>query len=141
MQQQRPVAGPHPQPLPLALGPNRRELVAQRIPDPANGTLLRNLFPKPGLGMSGPGPLAQIARSILVKALVTCKRLAPISSRVILDGSILSYPTASPANDIVFTGGAPNYEILVSSGNSAHRAANSCGTWIWASKTVGNQNN
>ena len=27
------------------------------------------------------------------------------------DGSILSYPVVSPANDIVFTGGAPNYGV------------------------------
>ena len=27
------------------------------------------------------------------------------------DGSNLSYPVASPANDIVFTGGAPNYGV------------------------------
>jgi outer membrane protein assembly factor BamB len=80
--------------------------------DPANGTLLRNYFPSPGLGMSVPtvGPDGAVYFGQSLSYLQAVSRDF-IPKWTFFDGSILSYPVVSPANDIVFTGGAPNYGV------------------------------
>jgi hypothetical protein len=49
--------------------------------------------------VTGPGAISSLSASTFAR------------KWTFFDGSILSYPVASPANDIVFTGGAPNYGV------------------------------
>jgi PQQ-like domain/IPT/TIG domain len=79
---------------------------------PASGALLRSYFPSPGLGMSvptvGPDGTVYFGQSLSYLQAVSGDF---IPKWTFFDGSILSYPVVSPANDSVFTGGAPNYGV------------------------------
>jgi hypothetical protein len=111
MQQQRPIVGPDGTVFlsaTVATGGNW----SLNAFDPANGALLRSYFPSPGLGMSvptvGPDGRVYFGQSLSYLQGVTGD-FVPLWT--FFDGSILSYPVVSPANDIVFTGGAPNYGV------------------------------
>jgi hypothetical protein len=111
MQQQRPIVGPdgivHLSAT-VATGGNW----SLNAFDPASGALLRSYFPSPGLGMSvptvGPDGRAYFGQSLSYLQGVTGD-FALLWT--FFDGTILTYPVVSPANDIVFTGGAPNYGV------------------------------
>ena len=111
MQQQRPIVGPDGTVFlsaTVATGGNW----SLNAFDPASGALLRSYFPGPGLGMSvptvGPDGRVYFGQSLSYLQGVTGD-FVPLWT--FFDGSILSYPVVSPANDIVFTGGAPNYGV------------------------------
>ncbi len=111
MQQQRPIVGPDGTVFlsaTVATGGNW----SLNAFDPASGALLRSYFPSPGLGMSvptvGPDGRVYFGQSLSYLQGVTGDF---VPSWTFFDGSILSYPVVSPANDIVFTGGAPNYGV------------------------------
>ena len=111
MQQQRPIVGPDGTVFlsaTVATGGNW----SLNAFDPASGALLRSYFPGPGLGMSvptvGPDGRVYFGQSLSYLQGVTGDF---VPRWTFFDGSILSYPVVSPANDIVFTGGAPNYGV------------------------------
>lgn len=111
MQQQRPIVGADGTVFLSASVPTGGSWSLNAF-DPANGTLLRNYFPSPGLGMSvptvGPDGAVYFGQSLSYLQAVSADFVPKWS---FFDGSILSYPIVSPANDIVFTGGAPNYGV------------------------------
>ena len=111
MQQQRPIVGPDGTVFLSASGLTGGNWSLNAF-DPASGTLLRSYFPSPGLGMSvptvGPDGRVYFGQSLSYLQGVTGD-FVPLWT--FFDGSILSYPVVSPANDIVFTGGAPNYGV------------------------------
>ena len=111
MQQQRPIVGTDGTVFLSASVPTGGNWSLNAF-DPANGTLLRNYFPSPGLGMSvptvGPDGTVYFGQSLSYLQAVSGDF---IPKWTFFDGSILSYPVVSPANDIVFTGGAPNYGV------------------------------
>ena len=108
MQQQRPIVGPDGTVFLSASVPTGGNWSLNAF-DPANGALLRSYFPSPGLGMSvptvGTDGTVYFGQSLSYLQGVTDF----IPKWTFFDGSILSYPVVSPANDIVFSGGAPNY--------------------------------
>jgi hypothetical protein len=109
MQQQRPIVGPNGT-LFLSASVATGSSWSLNTFDPASGALLRSYFPSPGNGISvptiGTDGTAYFAQSLSYLQAVSAD-LVPKWSY--FDGSILSYPIVSPANDIVLTGGAPNY--------------------------------
>jgi hypothetical protein len=111
MQQQRPIVGTDGTVFLSASVPTGGNWSLNAF-NPANGTLLRDYFPSPGLGMSvptvGPDGTVYFGQSLSYLQAVSAD-FAP--KWTFFDGSILSYPVVSPANDIVFTGGAPNYGV------------------------------
>ena len=111
MQQQRPIVGPDGTVFLSASVPTGGNWSLNAF-DPASGTLLRSYFPSPGLGMSvptvGPDGRVYFGQSLSYLQGVTGDF---VPQWTFFDGSILSYPVVSPANDIVFTGGAPNYGV------------------------------
>lgn len=109
MQQQRPVVGSDGTVF-LSAAVQTGSNWSLNAFNPANGTLLRSYFPSPGLGMGvptvGPDDTVYFGQSLSYLQAVS----AGFAPRwTFFDGSIVSNPVVSPANDIVFTGGAPNY--------------------------------
>ena len=111
MQQERPIVGPDGTVFLSASVPTGGNWSLNAF-DPASGTLLRSYFPSPGLSISvptvGPDGKVYFGQSLSYLQGVTGD-FVPLWT--FFDGSILSYPVVSPANDIVFTGGAPNFGV------------------------------
>ena len=111
MQQERPIVGPDGTVFLSASVPTGGNWSLNAF-DPASGTLLRSYFPSPGLSISvptvGPDGRVYFGQSLSYLQGVTGD-FVPLWT--FFDGSILSYPVVSPANDIVFTGGAPNFGV------------------------------
>ena len=111
MQQQRPIVGNDGTVFLSASVPTGGNWSLNAF-DPSSGTLLRSYFPSPGLGISVP----TVGSDGAIYFGQSLSYLQAVSADFVpkwtfFDGSILSYPVVSPANDIVFTGGAPNYGV------------------------------
>ena len=111
MQQERPIVGPDGTVFLSASVPTGGNWSLNAF-DPASGTLLKSYFPSPGLSISVP----TVGRDGKVYFGQSLSYLQGVTGDFVplwtfFDGSILSYPVVSPANDIVFTGGAPNFGV------------------------------
>ena len=111
MQQQRPIVGPDGTVF-LSAAVQTGANWSLNAFNPANGTLLRSYFPSPGIGIGvptvGPDGTVYFGQSPSYLQAVSADF---VPKWTFFDGSILSYPVVSPANNIVFTGGAPNYGV------------------------------
>jgi hypothetical protein len=79
---------------------------------PLKGSLLRSFFPSPGNGMSAPD-LGSDGTAYFAHSLIY---LQAVNSQGALwwqffDGSIISSPVVSPANDLICSGGSPNFGV------------------------------